>query len=191
MVEIRIHGRGGQGNAVAAYLLATAAFEDGQHCQAFPTFGAERRGAPVTAFVRVSDRPILRRNQVVHPAHLIIQDESLLHDEGLTSGLLPGGGILVNSTASSEEISAAQGQPIVALPATAMAIETVGRPVPNVALLSAFLTLTGLLSHKALSKALAERFKGDVLKNNLKLVKLAAVGVPAGEWAEAGHAPGA
>jgi len=191
MVEIRIHGRGGQGNVVAAYLMATAAFEDGQYCQAFPAFGAERRGAPVTAFVRVSDRPILRRNQVLQPAHLIIQDESLLHDEGLTAGLLPGGGILVNSTASSKEISEAHGQAIVALPATTMAIETVGRPVPNVALLSAFLTLTGLLSHKALSKALAERFKGEVLENNLKLVKLAAAKVPAGQWAETSHASSA
>ena len=191
MVEIRIHGRGGQGNVVAAYLLATAAFEDGQYCQAFPAFGAERRGAPVTAFVRVSDQPILRRNQVVHPAHLIIQDESLLQDGSLTAGLRPGGGILVNTSASSEEISAVYGQAMVALPATTMAIEIVGRPVPNVALLSAFFTLTGLLSHKALSKALAARFKGEVLENNLKLVKLAAAKVSAGQWAEAGHAPSA
>jgi pyruvate ferredoxin oxidoreductase gamma subunit len=191
MIEIRIHGRGGQGNVVAAYLLATAAFEAGQYCQAFPAFGAERRGAPVTAFVRVSDRPILRRNQVLHPAHLIIQDESLLQEAGLTAGLLRGGGILVNTTASSKEISEAHGQAMVALPATTMAIETVGRPVPNVALLSAFLTLTGLLPHKALSKALADRFKGDVLENNLKLVKLAAAKVPAGQWAEASHAASA
>ncbi len=67
MIEIRIHGRGGQGNVVAAYLLATAAFEEGRYVQAFPNFGAERRGAPVTAFVRIADRPIRRRCQVREP----------------------------------------------------------------------------------------------------------------------------
>ena len=78
MIEIRIHGRGGQGNVVAAYLLAAAAFDAGLQCQAFPAFGAERRGAPVVAFVRISETPIFRRNQVKHPAYLIIQDRTLL-----------------------------------------------------------------------------------------------------------------
>lgn len=191
MIEVRIHGRGGQGNVVAAYLLATAAFEAGQHCQAFPAFGAERRGAPVVAFVRISDRPIWRRNQVVHPAFLIVQDQSLLHESDLTKGLLPGGGILVNSNSPSEALGKEHGQPMVALPATAMALELLGRPVPNVALLSAFLSLTALLPHEALVKALAGRFKGEVLERNRELVKLAAARVPAGLWTEARHAASA
>lgn len=97
MIEVRIHGRGGQGNVVAAYLLATAAFETGQHCQAFPSFGAERRGAPVTAYVRIAAQPIRRRCQVANPAFLLVQDAGLLHIPSTLEGLKPGGGILVNS----------------------------------------------------------------------------------------------
>lgn len=188
MIEIRIHGRGGQGNVVAAYLLASAAFEAGQHCQAFPAFGAERRGAPVVAFVRVSDAPILRRNQVTEPAFLIIQDPTLLHEHGLTAGLRKGGGVLINSTQSSEEISQAHGLEMIALPASQMAQATVGRPLPNAPLLSAFLSLTGLVPHAALEKALGGRFKGPLLEKNLKLVAEAAGKVPAGLWKEATRA---
>jgi len=184
MIEIRIHGRGGQGNVVAAYLLAAAAFDAGMQCQAFPAFGAERRGAPVVAFVRISRAPIQRRNQVLHPAYLIIQDRTLLHEPGLTEGLLPGGAILLNSNQSSEEASQLTGKPTVTLPATAMALETVGKDVPNVPLLSAFLTLTGLLPPDCLTHALAERFKGEILEKNQQLVKLAAGKVPAGLWKE-------
>ncbi|HXH64753.1 MAG TPA: 2-oxoacid:acceptor oxidoreductase family protein [Mariprofundaceae bacterium] len=185
MIEIRIHGRGGQGNVVAAYLLAAAAFDAGLQCQAFPAFGAERRGAPVVAFVRIAERPIFRRNQVLHPAYLIIQDQTLLHEPGLTAGLLPHGGILLNSIRSADEATKQIGRPTVTLPATAMALETVGKDVPNVPLLSAFLTLTGMLPHASLVHALEQRFKGEVLEKNRRLVELAAGRVPAGLWKEA------
>lgn len=188
MIEIRIHGRGGQGNVVAAYLLASAAFEAGRHCQAFPAFGAERRGAPVVAFVRISDQPILRRNQVTEPDFLIIQDATLLHEPGLLSGLRRGGGILINAPQPSAEISQASGLEMIALPGSQMAQATVGRPLPNAALLSAFLSLTALLPHAALEKALAGRFKGPMLEKNLKLVGEAAGKVPTGLWKEAAHA---
>lgn len=188
MIEVRIHGRGGQGNVVAAYLLATAAFEVGRHCQAFPSFGAERRGAPVTAFVRIHDRPILRRSQVQTPDFLIVQDQGLLQVGGVTDGLKERGGIVVNSSHSSEELQAQLGRPTVALPATQLAQETLGRPVPNVALLAAFLTVTGLLPLDALVKALGERFKGDVLDRNVRLITQAAQAVPADLWKEAAHA---
>lgn len=182
MLEIRIHGRGGQGNVVAAYLLATAAFDAGRYCQAFPNFGAERRGAPVTAFVRINDRVIRRRSQVREPAYLIVQDDSLLHSPGTLAGLKPGGGVLVNSEETGEALSERLGVPVLALPATAMAREVLGRPVPNVALLSAFLTATGTVPLDALDTALAERFKGDILRRNRKLLERAAATVPAGAW---------
>jgi len=191
MIEIRIHGRGGQGNVAAAYILASAAFEDGRHSQAFPNFGAERRGAPVTAFVRIAETPFSRRCQVVHPAFLIVQDEALLHVPGVTDGLLPGGGILVNSTRSSEELKEQLGLELVALPANAMARKILGRPVPNTALLSAFLALTGMVSLEALIKGLGQRFKGDVLERNTQLVNEAAKMVPAGLWKEINHAANA
>lgn len=182
MLEIRIHGRGGQGNVVAAYLLATAAFDAGRYCQAFPNFGAERRGAPVTAFVRIDDRVIRRRSQVREPAYLIVQDDSLLHSPGTLAGLKPGGGILVNSEETGEALAERLGVPVLSLPATAMAREVLGRPVPNVALLSAFLTATGAVPLDALDRALAERFKGDILRRNRKLLERAAATVPAGAW---------
>jgi len=188
MLEIRIHGRGGQGNVVAAYLLASAAFEAGLNCQAFPAFGAERRGAPVTAFVRIGSKPIRRRNQVREPAFLIVQDQSLLHEPGLTEGLLPGGGVLVNSNKTSDEITREYGREMTALPASALAQEIFGRPVPNVALLSALLTMSEIIPLDALAKALARRFKGDVLKKNRKLIPLAASLVEAGAWKERAHA---
>ena len=184
MIEIRIHGRGGQGNVVAAYLLASAAFEEGRYAQAFPSFGAERRGAPVTAFVRIADRPIRRRCEVKEPAFLIIQDEALLHVAGVLGGLRPGGGILINSSQSSEQLSNQLGQAVVALPATALATEVLGRPVPNTALLAAFLTLTGLLPHQALIQALAGRFTGGMLERNVNLVEQAASRVPVDMWKE-------
>ncbi|MGB0748435.1 MAG: 2-oxoacid:acceptor oxidoreductase family protein [Magnetospiraceae bacterium] len=188
MIEIRIHGRGGQGNVVAAYLLAAAAFEAGMYCQAFPAFGAERRGAPVVAFVRVANQPILRRNQVLHPAFLIIQDETLLHEKGLTGGLLEGGKMLINSRLSDAEIADHYGQPMTSLPATDMARETIGRPLPNVALLAAFLSLTGIAPLSGLKAALQERFAGDVLTKNLDLVELSAAKVTANAWKETAHA---
>ena len=188
MIEIRIHGRGGQGNVVAAYVLAGAAFEEGKKCQAFPSFGAERRGAPVVAFVRIAEKPILRRCQVEAPGFLIIQDESLLLIPSVLEGLKEKGGVLVNSDKSSEDLSREYGRPMVALQGSLLAQEIVGRPLANVALLSAFLTLTGLLPLEALKKALSKRFKGEVLEKNLKLIDEVGAQVPDGKWTkEAKH----
>ncbi len=191
MIEIRIHGRGGQGNVVAAYLLGIAAFEVGQYGQAFPNFGAERRGAPVTAFVRIADHPIRRRNQINAPAFLIIQDQALLHVPGVLDGLLPGGGILVNSSLTTEELSQQMQRDVIAIPAAILAKQILGRPVPNTALLAAFLTLTELLPQDSLSKALSRRFKGETLAKNLQLIQQAASQVPTGIWKEVSHATAA
>lgn len=191
MIEVRIHGRGGQGNVVAAYLLATAAINQGRHGQAFPAFGAERRGAPVVAFVRMAQTPFRRRCQVLHPHFLIIQDQALLHVPGVLDGLAAGGGVLVNSTLGSEALSQQLGRPALALPATALALEYLGRPVPNTALLAAFLALTNLLPVSALVQALAHKFKGEVLDKNVRLVEAAAQRVPAGAWQETADAAGA
>lgn len=182
MIEIRIHGRGGQGNVVAAYLMAMAAFEEGRYGQAFPNFGAERRGAPVMAFVRIADKMIQQRNQVLTPKFLIIQDQALLNVPGVMDGLLPGGRILVNSNLSSAELSTQWGKEVVALSATVLAKHVLGRPVPNTALLAAFFTLTEILSLESLGKVLQHRFKDDILERNLQLIEQAAKQVPAGLW---------
>ncbi len=191
MIEVRIHGRGGQGNVVAAYLLATTAIGEGEYAQAFPSFGAERRGAPVTAFVRVAPEPFRRRCQVLHPAFLIIQDEALLQVPGVTDGLLPGGGILVNSKRGDDELSAMLGRDAAALPASALAAEFLGRPVPNTALLAAFLTLTQMLPVASLTKALGHRFKGELLERNARLIEQVAQRVSPGLWKEQADAASA
>ncbi|MDZ7750456.1 MAG: 2-oxoacid:acceptor oxidoreductase family protein [Gammaproteobacteria bacterium] len=190
MLEIRIHGRGGQGNVVAAYLLATAAIGEGRYAQAFPAFGAERRGAPVVAFTRIGTAPIHRRCQVLQPAFLIVQDRALLHVPGVLNGLKAGGGILVNANDRPDDEDLGDAD-VVTLPATALANEYLGRPVPNTALLAAFLSLTGMLPVAALTNALGERFTGKVLERNTALVENAASQVDAGRWQEVAHAAGA
>lgn len=182
MIEYRIHGRGGQGNVAAAYLLAATAFEAGWACQAFPAFGAERRGAPVAAFVRVDTSPIHLRSQIRSPDFLIIQDDTLLHDPKITSGLKPEGAMLVNSNRSGEDIAQQFSCRCVSIDATELAMAHIGKPIPNTALLAALLTLTGQFSVDALSTALGQRFHGDILDQNLALIDHAAKAVPTGLW---------
>lgn len=184
LVEIRIHGRGGQGNVVAAYLLAAAALADGSFGQAFPSFGPERRGAPVTAFVRIADHPVRRHCQVKSPSFLLVQDEALLRTDDITAGLGEKGAMLVNSSRSKEELPVARNINLVTIPATALAQQILGRPVPNTALAAAFLSLTKLVRLDALEAALAQQFSGDTLARNTRLVREAAQMVPAGAWQE-------
>ena len=184
MTEIRIHGRGGQGNVVAAYILAQAAFECGKFAQAFPGFGAERRGAPVTAFVRITGIPI-RHCQVLQPAFLVLQDHALMHASGIMEGLLPEGKILVNWSKPIEPTTTSNGQEIVVMPAENLAMEYLGKPLPNTALLAALVTLTEMAPLEAVEKALALRFRDETLERNIHLVRKVARIVPAGLWKEA------
>jgi pyruvate ferredoxin oxidoreductase gamma subunit len=184
MIEYRIHGRGGQGNVAAAYLLAATAFEAGWSCQAFPAFGAERRGAPVAAFVRIDTAPIQLRSQIRTPDILIVQDDTLLHDPKITAGLRPGGSMLVNSVLSGEEISQKFKCRAICIDATNMALAHIGRPIPNTALLAALLALTAQFPLSALSTALKKRFHGEVLAMNIDLIGHAAKAVPEGVWAK-------
>lgn len=96
MIEIRFHGRGGQGAVIASEILASALYNEGKHVQAFPTFGVERRGAPVAAFLRIDSRPIRLRCQVEEPDHIVILDPTLIRSVDVTSGLKPGGWVIVN-----------------------------------------------------------------------------------------------
>lgn len=148
MFEVRIHGRGGQGVVTAAELLSVAAFLEGKHSQAFPTFGSERMGAPVTAFCRISDKPIRSREPVAQPDALIIQDSTLLHHVPVFDGLPASGYVLINSTRGFDELSLEDllrrlsSERCCAIPATQLALERVGRPLPNAALLGAFAAMT-------------------------------------------------
>ncbi|HHC29869.1 MAG TPA: pyruvate oxidoreductase subunit gamma [Rhodobacterales bacterium] len=183
MIEYRIHGRGGQGSVAAAYLLAAAAFEAGFTCQAFPAFGAERRGAPVMAFVRIDSKPITLRSQVQAPDFMIVQDDTLLLNPNLTHGLKPGGAMLVNTRKPAKAFEGFKTR-VVAFPATELAVEVIGRPIPNTALLAAFLALTETVPQEALAAAIKGRFSGPVLEKNLALIARAATAVEQGAWKE-------
>jgi pyruvate ferredoxin oxidoreductase gamma subunit len=174
MFQLRIHGRGGQGVVTAAELLSIAAFAEGRHAQAFPSFGSERTGAPVVAFCRVDDKPIRSREPIAQPDALIVQDPTLLHQVDLFSGLVPEGYILINSSRSFEELGLGElsdrfrSERLVTVPATELAREELGRPIPNAALLGGFAALTGLVSLESVAAAIREKFSGRLAEGNVR-----------------------
>ncbi len=172
MFAVRIHGRGGQGAVTAAELLSVAAFEEGRHAQAFPTFGSERTGAPVAAYCRIDDRPIRLREPVMDPDAVVVQDPTLLHQVALFAGLSPVGFLVVNTSAPLGRLGLAElveGLPAghaVAVPATELAREHLGRPLPNAALLGALAALTGQVSLGSVCDAIRARFPDRVGVDN-------------------------
>src|SRR5512144_1122108 len=147
MFQVRFHGRGGQGVVTAAEVLSYAAFLEGKHAQAFPSFGSERTGAPVVAFCRMDDREIRLREPILEPDALIVQDPTLLHQVDVFAGLKPGGYVLLNTSRSFAELgleSLLKTMKACTVPATDLALKHIGRPVPNAALLGAFSAFTGI-----------------------------------------------
>lgn len=173
MIEIRIHGRGGQGNVAAAELLSIAAFKDGKFAQAFPSFGAERIGAPVQAFVRIDDKKIRTREEVRSPDYLIIQDSFLIGAVPVLDGIKPDGLILVNSEKASEDLNIKTTATVETIPATEIALEIIGRPIPNAIMIGAFCSITNLVSIDAVQEAIMEKFPGRVGENNVAALERA------------------
>jgi pyruvate ferredoxin oxidoreductase gamma subunit len=149
-----------------------AAFDEGRHSQAFPSFGSERTGAPVVAFCRIDDREIRTREPIVAPDALIVQDPTLLHQVALFEGLKHDGYLLLNTGRSLDEVGladvAARLVPdrAITVPASELAREHLGRPLPNAALLGAFAALTGAVSLDAVCAAIVEKFRGDLAQRN-------------------------
>ena len=173
MFQIRLHGRGGQGVVTGAEMLSVAAFLQGRHAQAFPSFGSERTGAPVVAFCRIDDKEIRLREPILAPDALIIQDPTLLHQVEVFSGLQPHGYILINTTRSFEElgigefIASFRHERLCTVPATELAVKHVGRPLPNAALLGGFAAVTGLLGLDSVAAAIRDKFPGRVAEGNV------------------------
>lgn len=172
MLRIRIHGRGGQGVVTAAEMLSIAAFEQGRHAQAFPSFGSERTGAPVVAFCRIADHEIRSREPVLAPDVLIVQDPTLLHQVDVFQGLAADGYVLINSRRDPGELGLAElgnrlrpGR-LTTVPASEIALRHVGRPLPNAALLGGFAALSGLVSLDAVQHAIRTKFAGAVAAAN-------------------------
>jgi pyruvate ferredoxin oxidoreductase gamma subunit len=164
--QVRIHGRGGQGVVTAAELLSVAAFLDGAHAQAFPSFGSERTGAPVVAFCRIDDRTIRVREPIVAPDALIIQDPTLLHQVDLFGGLRPGGLVLLNSVRGADELGLGELN-VIAIPASELARTHLGKPLPNAALLGAFAAATEVVTLASVCAAIRERFSAKPAEGNV------------------------
>jgi 2-oxoacid:acceptor oxidoreductase gamma subunit (pyruvate/2-ketoisovalerate family) len=161
MRELRIHGRGGQGAVIASKLLASALFMEGRHVQSFPAFGVERRGAPVTAFLRLDDKPILLRCEVTEPDDLIVLDPTLIGAVDVTTGLKLGGSILINSEATPASYpSLADRFRVGTVDASTVArrhgLGSKTQPIVNTAILGAFASFLGLVSLESVCRAIEE-----------------------------------
>jgi pyruvate ferredoxin oxidoreductase gamma subunit len=190
MFQIRIHGRGGQGVVTAAEMLSIAAFREGRHAQAFPSFGSERTGAPVVAFCRIDDKEIRLREPILEPDALIIQDPTLLHQVDVFGGLAREGHILINTTRSFDQLGVKellQKFRFYAVPATDLALKHVGRPVPNAALLGGFAAVSGRITLESVAAAIREKFGGAVAEGNVAAASAAYAHVRS-QMTEAEHA---
>jgi len=173
MFQVRIHGRGGQGVVTAAELLSVAAFREGRHAQAFPSFGSERTGAPVVAFCRIDTHPIRLREPILEPDALIIQDPTLLHQVDVFGGLRKDGYILINTSRSFEDLGLGefaagfQAERLCTVPATEFALKLIGRPLPNAALLGGFAAISGQISLESVGAAVREKFPAKVAEANI------------------------
>lgn len=179
MFRVRIHGRGGQGAVTAAEMLSVAAFDQGLHAQAFPSFGSERNGAPVVAFCRIDDKAIRAHDPVTAPDAVIVQDPTLLHLVPVFDGLAAEGRILVNTSRSFEELhlgsllDADDRDRLVTVPATELSRKRLGRPRPNTALLGGFAAVTGVVSLASVQAAIRQRFDGEVGEANAEIAAAA------------------
>jgi pyruvate ferredoxin oxidoreductase gamma subunit len=174
-IEIRWHGRGGQGAVTSAELLAKAAINEGKYAQAFPAFGAERRGAPVLAFDRVSNKvPIRVRAEITAPNVVVVLDSSLLRVVNVTAGLNEKGTLVINSRKMLSEIEADFGNKwrLAVIDASRIAREVLGVPIVNTTMLGALLKATGIVKPESLFEPLRERF-GRLAERNIKAMERA------------------
>jgi 2-oxoacid:acceptor oxidoreductase gamma subunit (pyruvate/2-ketoisovalerate family) len=174
ILEVRWHGRGGLGAVTSAELVARAAISEGKYAQSFPSFGPERRGAPVLAFLRVSDDFIRVRTAIYEPDIVAVLDPGLLHAVDVTSGLKDGGKIIINSRKSPDELKSEFGYkwPVAAVNATKIARETIGLPITNTAMIGALLKVTEIVKMDSLVEQLQERF-GLRARGNIEAMKKA------------------
>lgn len=168
MIEIRIHGRGGQGAVTAAEVLAVAAFKDGKFSQAFPFFGTERTGAPVASFCRIDEKFIRVREHVYNPDYALVLDSTLLSNSDVLKGLKESGMLIVNTQDAIKIKTKAR---VKKIDLTVIALEIIGKPFVNIPMLGAFAAATGIVSLKSLEKAVKEKFPKNVADVNVKCLK--------------------
>jgi 2-oxoacid:acceptor oxidoreductase gamma subunit (pyruvate/2-ketoisovalerate family) len=166
--EIRIHGRGGQGAVTAARMLASAFVNEGKFVASFPMYGFERRGAPVQAFTRVDDKPIREKTQVYTPDCMVVIDPTLLKISTLFSGIKPGGILIANSSKAFDTAFDKNLKTAGIVNATQIAVEEIGRDIPNTCLLGAFAAVTEWLKLESILGSLKDYLSGDMLQRNIR-----------------------
>jgi pyruvate ferredoxin oxidoreductase gamma subunit len=167
MIEVRFHGRGGQGAVTSAEMVALAAIEEGKYAQGFPSFGPERRGAPVISFARVDDKPIRLRSKIYQPDVAVVLDPSLLKILDPSQGLKPGGLLIINTNKSVEEIKAQFGYKVrlAVVDADTIARQELGLPITNTTMLGALIRGTGIVQLESLLPPLKTRFGRGAERN--------------------------
>ena len=160
MIEIRMHGRGGQGGVIAAKILASAIFKEGRFAQSFPSFGVERRGAPVLAFTRIDDKPVRLRTAIYEPDHIIVLDATLIKSTNVFSGLKSGGTILINTSSQIGLFNFPEEYYAATVDASGIAVKhnlgTKSIPIVNTSILGAFAKFTGVVGIDAVVEAIRE-----------------------------------
>ncbi len=182
LIEIRWHGRGGQGAKTASLLLADAAFNTGKYIQGFPEYGPERMGAPITAYNRISDTPITVHSNIYEPDYVVVVDDTLLESVNVTAGLKTNGAIVINTTKSPEYLKSVlkgyEGK-IYTIDARKVSMECLGKYFPNTPMLAAIVKVTGIMSDDAFIKDMEGSFKHkfakkpEVIEGNMNAIKMA------------------
>ena len=182
LIEIRWHGRGGQGAKTASLLLADAAFNTGKYIQGFPEYGPERMGAPITAYNRISDSPITVHSNIYEPNFVVVVDDTLLDAVDVTAGLKPDGAIIINSTKNGDELRAhlkGYTGDIYRIDARKVSMETLGKYFPNTPMLAAVVKVSKIMSEEAFLDDMIGSFKHkfakkpEVIEGNMKALELA------------------
>ena len=164
--EMRIHARAGQGAITTAALLGTAVFVEGRYAYAFPSFGAARMGAPMNAFIRISDNPIRLRSQIYNPDYVLVIDPTLIRSVDIMSGVKDDAVVVINSREPLPLNSKLAGVKIIYVPATEIAMRHLGRPMGNTALLGAFAAVSGTVKLESLKEVIKRRFSGEIAEKN-------------------------
>jgi pyruvate ferredoxin oxidoreductase gamma subunit len=180
LLEIRWHGRGGQGAKTAAAMVAEVAIDAGKYAQAAPEYGAEREGAPIRAYTRISDRPIRVHDAIYYPDIVMVLDDTLLVSQNVGSGLSEDGILLVNTSKTPAEVRkllALKGGKVYTIDATRIALEEIKRPIPNTVMTGALCKVTGVVDaehiKEDIDKKLGGKLSEDMLKGNYRAVERA------------------
>ena len=182
LIEIRWHGRGGQGTKTASLLLADAAFNTGKYIQGFPEYGPERMGAPITAYNRISDNPITVHSNIYEPDYVVVVDDTLLETVDVTAGLKADGAIVINTTKSADYLKSVlkgyEGK-VYTIDARKVSTEALGRYFPNTPMLAAIVKVTGIMNDEDFLKDMEGSFKHkfakkpEVIDGNMKALEMA------------------